>query len=62
MCVSEGEIMRVGCPDPACIKLAQPASEEQVARVLTTEEIQRWRWLKEKYALEKGTCRSPESE
>ena len=62
MCVSEGEIMRVGCPDPSCVKLAQPSSEGEVARVLTTEEIQRWRWLKEKYTLEKGTCRAPEDE
>ncbi|KAF9036464.1 hypothetical protein BDZ89DRAFT_1100630 [Hymenopellis radicata] len=53
MCVTEGAIVRVVCPDPACVKEARPASEDEVARVLSTEEVDRWRWLKDKYTLEK---------
>lgn len=54
MCVTEGDITRVRCPDPACTKDGTDASEEEVARVLTSEEIERWRWLKEKHAMEQG--------
>ncbi len=54
MCVREGEVSRVGCPDPLCVKSGREANEEEVARILTPEEIHRWRWLKEKRAVEKG--------
>ncbi|KAG7450277.1 uncharacterized protein BT62DRAFT_962071 [Guyanagaster necrorhizus] len=53
MCVREGEVSRVGCPDPRCVKFGREANEEEVARILTPEEIQRWRRLKEKCMLEK---------
>ena len=45
---------RVGCPDPACVKDNREAEEEEVARVVTAEELARWRWLREKRDLEKG--------
>lgn len=54
MCVAEGEISRVGCPDPACVKDARSASEDEVCLILSAEQIERWRWLKEKYTLEQG--------
>ncbi|KAK0473209.1 hypothetical protein IW261DRAFT_704530 [Armillaria novae-zelandiae] len=53
MCVREGEVSRVGCPDPRCVKSGREANEEEVARILAPEEIDRWRWLKEKCAIEK---------
>ncbi|KAK0208513.1 RWD-domain-containing protein [Desarmillaria ectypa] len=53
MCVREGEVSKVGCPDPRCVKSGREANEEEVARILTPEEIQRWRWLREKCVLEK---------
>lgn len=54
LCVAEGDVARVGCPDPQCVKAGNAAGEEEVRRVLTEEEVQRWRWLKQKQLLEKG--------
>lgn len=54
MCVKEGEVGRVGCPDPECVKQKREANEEEVARVVDAEELVRWRWLREKAAMEKG--------
>ncbi|KAI0271530.1 hypothetical protein BC834DRAFT_447423 [Gloeopeniophorella convolvens] len=51
--IAEGEVTRVGCLDPQCVKGGQEASEEEVRRVVTEEEVRRWRWLKEKKAAEK---------
>lgn len=45
---------RVGCPDPECVKKGTKASEEDVRRVVSSEEATRWKWLKEKKELEKG--------
>ncbi|EFI28584.1 ring finger protein 14 isoform 2 [Coprinopsis cinerea okayama7 len=53
MCVEEGDVGRVGCPDPECVKQKREAEEEEVARVLTDAEVARWRWLREKRNLEK---------
>ncbi|KAF9259076.1 RWD-domain-containing protein [Marasmius fiardii PR-910] len=55
LCIKEGDIERVRCPDPECVKNGQDATEEEVARVVSggEEELSRWRWLKEKVAIEK---------
>ncbi|ESK85858.1 e3 ubiquitin-protein ligase rnf14 [Moniliophthora roreri MCA 2997] len=55
LCIREGEISRVGCPDPECVKAGREATEEEVARVVSggDEEIRRWRWLREKVAVER---------
>lgn len=54
LCISEGDVDRVGCPDPGCVKQGTKASEEDVRRVVSTEEVRRWKWLKDKKELEKG--------
>lgn len=54
LCISEGDVDRVGCPDPGCVKQGAKASEEDVRRVVSMEEVARWKWLKEKKELEKG--------
>ncbi|KAI0690685.1 RWD-domain-containing protein [Cytidiella melzeri] len=51
--IKEGDVGKVGCPDPSCVKRAQEASEEEVRRVVTEEEVQRWQWLRHKRLLEK---------
>lgn len=48
MCIAEGDIDRVGCPDPECIKENREADEEEVARVVSDAEARRWKWLREK--------------
>ncbi|KAH9487157.1 E3 ubiquitin-protein ligase itt1 [Psilocybe cubensis] len=53
MCIAEGDISRVGCPDPECVKKANEAGEEEVARVVTEAELQRWKWLREKRNVER---------
>ncbi|KAF8971578.1 hypothetical protein BDZ97DRAFT_1787188 [Flammula alnicola] len=53
MCIEEGDVGRVGCPDPECVKKGSEAGEEEVARVVTEAELQRWRWLKEKRNIER---------
>ncbi|KAF8898348.1 hypothetical protein BD779DRAFT_1431073 [Infundibulicybe gibba] len=50
--IMEGDIGRIGCPDPSCVKEGRCASESEVARVVTEEEVRRWRWLKSKKDLE----------
>lgn len=54
LCIREGDIARVGCPDPVCVKAQREATEEEVRRVATEEEVLRWKWLRTKRALEKG--------
>ena len=54
LCIKEGDVRRVGCPDPSCVKEQREATEEEVRRVVTEEEVLRWRWLRTKRALEKG--------
>ncbi|RPD63166.1 RWD-domain-containing protein [Lentinus tigrinus ALCF2SS1-6] len=53
LCIREGDVGRVGCPDPECVKEHREATEEEVRRVVTEEEILRWKWLRMKRALEK---------
>jgi E3 ubiquitin-protein ligase RNF14 len=54
LCIAEGGVGRVGCPDPECVKDGREAVEEEVRRVVTEEELTRWKWLREKRMLEKG--------
>lgn len=54
LCIAEGDIGRVGCPDPQCVKAGLEANEEDVRRVVTEEEVRRWKWLREKRELERG--------
>ncbi|KAL6304222.1 hypothetical protein BKA93DRAFT_733706 [Sparassis latifolia] len=53
LCIKEGDVGRVGCPDPGCVKEGREANEEDVRRVVTEEELKRWKWLREKRTLEK---------
>lgn len=52
--IAEGDILRVGCLDPQCVKGGQEATEDEVRRVVTEEEVRRWKWLREKKAAERG--------
>lgn len=54
LCIAEGDVGRVGCADPECVKIGREAQEEEVARVVSEEDLQRWRWLWEKRNLERG--------
>ncbi|KZT06754.1 RWD-domain-containing protein [Laetiporus sulphureus 93-53] len=53
LCIAEGDVGRVGCPDPHCVKAGREANEEEVRRVVIEEEVRRWKWLREKRELEK---------
>ncbi|KZT74831.1 hypothetical protein DAEQUDRAFT_700902 [Daedalea quercina L-15889] len=53
LCITEGDVGHVGCPDPQCVKAGREANEEEVRRVVTEEEVRRWKWLREKRELEK---------
>jgi hypothetical protein len=52
--IAEGDVARVGCLDPQCVKDGQEANEDEVRRIVTEEEVRRWKWLKEKKAAERG--------
>lgn len=53
--IAEGDVAHVGCPDPQCVKDGREAGEEEVRRVVSEEEVRRWRWLRQKRLIEKGT-------
>ncbi|KAJ7102167.1 hypothetical protein B0H15DRAFT_315843 [Mycena belliarum] len=53
LCITEGNIEKLGCPDPECIKMGRESSEEEIARVVSEQAVQRWRWLKQKFMFEK---------
>ncbi|KAH9996570.1 hypothetical protein BJV77DRAFT_987685 [Russula vinacea] len=46
--IAEGDVVRVGCLDPQCVKDEQEATEDEVRMVVTEEEVHRWKWLREK--------------
>ena len=54
LCIAEGDIGRVGCPDQRCVKVGREANEDEVRRVVTEEEVRRWKWLRQKRLMEKG--------
>ncbi|KAI9512666.1 RWD-domain-containing protein [Russula earlei] len=51
--ITEGDISHVGCLEPQCVKDGQEATEDEVRRVVTEEEVRRWKWLREKKAAER---------
>ncbi|KAF4605429.1 translation termination inhibitor protein itt1 [Pleurotus pulmonarius] len=52
LCITEGDVARVGCPDPECVKAGRAATEDEVCRIVPEDQLTRWRWLREKRALE----------
>ncbi len=54
LCITEGDVVRVGCPDPECVKVGRAATEDEVCRIVPEDQLTRWRWLREKRALENG--------
>ncbi|KAG8748528.1 translation termination inhibitor protein itt1 [Ceratobasidium sp. 414] len=78
LCVSEGEVGKVACPGVECVQEREKNKDEDtvggaewedaVRRVLSEEEVQRWKWLRVKQAAEKDpntvpcpvrTCQAP---
>ncbi|KAF7339852.1 KH domain protein [Mycena venus] len=51
--IAEGSVEKLGCPDPECVKVGRESAEEEIARVVSEQEVRRWRWLKEKIMFEK---------
>jgi E3 ubiquitin-protein ligase RNF14 len=54
LCIKEGDVSRVCCPDPECVKKGDEAKEEDVRRVVSEDEVRRWKWLLVKRSMEKG--------
>ncbi|EPQ60930.1 hypothetical protein GLOTRDRAFT_53527 [Gloeophyllum trabeum ATCC 11539] len=48
MAIREGSISSVRCPDPECVKEGVEATEEEVRRVVSEEDVRRWKRLREK--------------
>lgn len=73
LCVSEGDVSRVSCPGVECAQAKGREGEEPeeaeesaavgseweqvVRRVLSEEQVERWKWLRIKQAAEKGESR-----
>jgi E3 ubiquitin-protein ligase RNF14 len=53
LCITEGDVDRVTCADPECVKENRSITEDEVLRVVTAAEAQRWKTLKRKRALER---------
>jgi E3 ubiquitin-protein ligase RNF14 len=66
--VREGDCSQVRCPDEKCIakkpSLGQngdpktedkEAREEDIRRVLSEDEVKRWKWLRAKRDIDRGT-------
>lgn len=53
LCIKEGDVGRVGCPDPECVKEHSEASEEDVRKVVSEDQLKRWKWLRQKQTLER---------
>lgn len=51
----EGDVTRVGCPDPTCVKEGRQASVEDVKSIVSPNEVSRWQQLLRKRELEQGT-------
>jgi E3 ubiquitin-protein ligase RNF14 len=58
-CIAEGDVDRVGCPDPECVKEARHASVEDVKAVVSPQEAERWQWLLRKQEAEQGAYTWP---
>lgn len=53
--VAEGDLTRVGCPDPKCVKDRTEAREEEVRAVVEKDVFERWKYLHDKRAFDSGT-------
>ncbi|KZO94985.1 hypothetical protein CALVIDRAFT_546095 [Calocera viscosa TUFC12733] len=51
--IAEGDVSRVTCAEPECVKKHVEADEEDVRRACGEEAVERWKWLREKRELEK---------
>ncbi|KAG6371651.1 hypothetical protein JVT61DRAFT_9365 [Boletus reticuloceps] len=58
--VKEGQVSRVGCPEPNCGKTdaedadgLREATEDEASAVLSENELDRWKWLRRKRDLER---------
>ncbi|KAJ6574866.1 hypothetical protein B0H19DRAFT_1126090 [Mycena capillaripes] len=51
--IAEGNVEKLGCPDPECVKIGRESGEAEIAQVVSEQEVRRWRWLKEKIMLER---------
>ncbi|KAF8592052.1 hypothetical protein K439DRAFT_1325929 [Ramaria rubella] len=60
-CISEGEVTRVGCPDPECVRCSRQASMTDVQEIVSPEMVSRWQWLLQKQEMERDptTVRCP---
>jgi E3 ubiquitin-protein ligase RNF14 len=52
--IVEGDVVRVGCPDPECLKMRHKAKAEEVRMVVVDGEFERWKRLTEKAAARSG--------
>ena len=50
--VTEGDIFRVGCAHEQCVKDKRLANEQELASVLPSTLVERWRMLRQKRAAE----------
>lgn len=53
-CIAEGDVGRVACADEQCVKEGRQAEENEVRRVVSDDEVIRWKWLRAKKIMEKG--------
>ncbi|KAH8818591.1 hypothetical protein DL96DRAFT_1621520 [Flagelloscypha sp. PMI_526] len=51
--ISEGQVERVTCPDPGCVKDKRSVVEDDIARIVSPDELDRLKGLRKKAALEK---------
>jgi E3 ubiquitin-protein ligase RNF14 len=58
MLIDEGSVMRVGCPDPECLKKQHKALPEEIEKVVAEEDMERWTKLTEKAVVESGLDKS----
>ncbi|KAJ3512797.1 hypothetical protein NLJ89_g3313 [Agrocybe chaxingu] len=64
--VREGDLERVRCIDPECMKAKKGATDDEVEQVLSGISLARWRWLRDKREFERDpdhvycpACESP---
>ncbi|CAG7847378.1 SubName: Full=Related to ring finger protein 14 {ECO:0000313/EMBL:CCA75181.1} [Serendipita indica DSM 11827] len=73
--IKEGDVDRVMCADAECVKANRPVTEDELSRVVSEAETQRWKAIKRKRALEtdpglvycpiavcQGPCPSPNAQ
>ncbi|KAF8168223.1 hypothetical protein B0H34DRAFT_815744 [Crassisporium funariophilum] len=53
MSIRSGELAKVGCVDPGCLKLRTEATSLEVQKVVPVHAFNRWLWLREKREFDK---------